>query len=125
MSALISEMDALRAEKALHGRLNTSGREPLDQRVIVLPDPVEDKVGSIYLPDQTKEQQKWAQAKGTLVAVGACVWSEAKATRGFVAPEPGARVMFAKYGGVTFKGDDEREYRIMNDEDVTAVLQEN
>lgn len=104
--------------------MNTSGREPLDQRVLVLPDPVEDKIGSILLPDQHKEQQKWAQAKGTLVAVGACAWSEAKRERDFVAPEPGARVMYAKYGGVTFKGDDDREYRIMNDEDITAVLKE-
>lgn len=104
---------------------NTSGTEPIDQRVVVLPDPVEEKTkGGIILPDAHKEKQRWAQAKGTLVAVGACAWAEAKATRGFVAPEPGARVMFAKYGGATFDGDDGREYRIMNDEDVTGVLKE-
>lgn len=104
---------------------NTSGIEPIDQRVVVLPDPVEEKTkGGIILPDQHKDQQRWAQARGTLVAAGACAWSEAKRERGFVAPEPGARVMFAKYGGVTFEGDDGEEYRIMNDEDVTAVLQE-
>lgn len=103
--------------------LNTSGIEPIDQRVVVLPDPVEERTaGGIILPDQHKEREQWAQAKGTLVAVGACAWSEAKRERGFEAPKSGARVMFAKYGGVTFEGDDGKQYRIMNDADITGVI---
>jgi co-chaperonin GroES (HSP10) len=109
---------------AQSGHLNGSGVTPIDQRVIVLPDPVETRIGSIIMPDQEVEKRKWAQAKGRLVAVGACAWAEAKATRGFFAPEPGTRVMYAKYGGVAFNGDDGLEYRIMNDEDVTGVLGE-
>ena len=102
---------------------NTSNWRPLDVRVMVKPDAVPDKVGSILLPDAVKEQDKFAQMKATLVAVGANAWCEAKAGKGFVAPEPGARVLIAKYGGILFKGDDGEDYRIMNDLDVTAVME--
>lgn len=104
--------------------MNSSGITPLDVRVLVKPDRVEEKTkGGIILPDQHKEQQKWATMKGTLVAVGVNAWAEAK-QGGFVPPEPGARVMFAKYGGVNLEGADGDEYRIMNDEDVVASLEE-
>jgi chaperonin GroES len=104
---------------------NTSGVEPLDMRVLVRPDPVEERtVGGIILPDQAIEQQKYATVKGTLIATGSNAWCEAKSARGFVAPVPGARVMIAKYGGVVLKGDDGEEYRMMNDEDVVGVLKE-
>lgn len=105
--------------------MNTSGVEPLDMRVLVKPDPTEKRTaGGIILPDQNVEQKEWAQIKGTLVAVGVNAWSEAKATRGFVPPEPGARILFSKYGGVAIDGDDGEKYRIMNDEDITGVLVE-
>ena len=102
--------------------MNTSGITPLDVRVLVRPDAVADKVGSILMPDSVKEQDKFAQMKGTLVAVGANAWCEAKAGAGFVAPEPGARVLIGKYSGIVHKGDDGEDYRIMNDSDVTGVL---
>lgn len=102
--------------------MNTSGITPLDVRVLVRPDAVSDKVGGIFLPDSVKEQDRFAQMKATLVAAGANAWCEAKAGAGFVAPEPGARVLIAKYGGILVKGDDGEDYRIMNDADVTAVL---
>lgn len=103
--------------------MNTSGIDPLDVRVLVRPDPVvEVTKGGIYLPDQVKEQEKFATVKATLVATGANAFAEAKANPSFAAPVPGARVMIAKYGGVVHKGDDGAEYRIMNDVDVIATL---
>lgn len=105
--------------------MNSSGIEPLDLRVLVKPDPVEAKTaGGIILPDQVVESKKWETCKATLVAVGSNAWAEARAARGFVAPEPGARVMVGKYSGVLVKGEDGEEYRLMNDEDVTAILKE-
>lgn len=105
--------------------MNTSGIEPLDVRVLVHPDPVvEVTKGGIYLPDQVKETEKFATVKATLVAVGVNAFAEAKANPSFSAPEPGARVMIAKYGGVNIKGEDGQEYRLMNDEDVVALLKE-
>lgn len=103
--------------------LNTSGVDPLDMRVLVLPDPVEEVTkGGIILADATKEQAKYATVKATLIAAGETAWAEAIAGGRFTPPQPGQRVMIAKYGGSVFKGDDGREYRIMNDEDVIGVL---
>lgn len=105
--------------------MNNSGIKPLDMRVLVRPDPVEKRTaGGIILPESALEQKEHAQVKATLVAVGINAWCEAKVTRGFEAPKPGARVMIAKYGGVLVTGADGQEYRIMNDQDITAVLEE-
>ena len=109
--------------------LNTSGFIPLDKRVLVLPDQVAEKAGSIFLPDSRKEQDKWAQARGTLIAIGETAWSEAvddarRHGAEFSPPIEGDRILFAKYGGVLVNGSDGREYRIMNDEDVVARLDE-
>lgn len=106
---------------------NTSGVDPLDKRVLVRADDVQEKVGSIIMPDQIKEQDRWAQTRGTLIAVGETAWAEAvdeahRHQAEFVPPKPGDRIMYAKYGGVSFKGDDGVEYRIMNDEDIVGRL---
>ncbi len=102
--------------------MNTSGIEPLDLRVLVLPDPVEDKTaGGIILPDAHKEREKFATQYGTLIAVGENAWEEASArSPSFTKPQPGDRVVISKYGGVMLTGKDGGEYRLMNDEDVVA-----
>lgn len=102
--------------------MNTSGLQPLDVRVLVLPDPIAEKVGSIIMPDAQKERDKFAQMKGTLIAIGDNAWAEAKHNSTFIPPVVGDRVLISKYGGVLVTGDDGKEYRIMNDEDVTAIL---
>jgi chaperonin GroES len=105
---------------------NTSGVTPLDLRVIVRPDPVEEVTkGGIIIPVETAEREKYATVKGTLIAAGENAWEEAAArSPHFTRPEPGERVMIAKYGGILFKGTDGADYRIMNDEDVIARLEE-
>lgn len=102
---------------------NASGIHPLDLRVIVLPDAIEEKTaGGIILPEQHKEREKYAQIRGTLVAVGVNAWEEAasRSTR-FTKPRPGDRVVISKYGGITIEGRDGREYRLLNDEDILGM----
>lgn len=102
---------------------NTSGIQPLDLKVLVLPDKVEEKKGSILMPDSVQEKDKYAMLKGTLVAVGENAWEEAAArSPEFTRPTPGERILIAKYGGILLTGDDGVEYRIMNDSDVIARL---
>lgn len=100
--------------------INTSGFVPLDLRVLVLPDAVEKvTAGGIILPEDNAERKQMAMTKGTLVAIGENAWEEAAArSAGFTRPQPGDRVVFAKYGGDTFLGADRREYRLMNDCDI-------
>jgi chaperonin GroES len=106
--------------------MNTSGIQPLDLRVLVLPDPVEMKTaGGIILPDQHTDREKYAMQFGTLVAAGENAWEEAAArSSAFVKPVPGDRVVISKYGGVLLTGKDGKEYRLMNDEDVVGRVSE-
>lgn len=97
--------------------LNTSGINPKGARILVRPEAIE-KVskGGIILHITTEEQEEMAQVYGTLVAVGEACWpDEAKWA------EPGNKVLFAKYAGQQFLGDDGAWYRIMRDKDLIAV----
>jgi chaperonin GroES len=100
---------------------NTSGYEPLDLRVLVMPDAIEKKTpGGIIMPETARERDEFAQCEGVLVAVGECSWQGSGPD--FTRPIPGDRVLFAKYGGIMIDGTDGNKYRIMNDEDVTARI---
>jgi chaperonin GroES len=107
--------------------LNTSGLDPLDNRVLVRKDPAEEKVGSIILPDSERDKKKFAMTRATVIAVGALAWAEAKHDSkqfglGFVAPIPGDRVQIGKYTGDNITGADGQEYTIINDTDVIGRL---
>jgi chaperonin GroES len=107
-------------------RMNNSGFQPLDLRVLVLPDSAEKVTkGGIILPEPEAERKQMAMTFGTLVAVGENAWEEAVA-RGphFTRPAVGERVVFAKYGGIEIKGKDGQTYRLMNDEDVVGRVLE-
>jgi co-chaperonin GroES (HSP10) len=105
---------------------NQSGIHPLDLRVLVLPDSAEKVTkGGIILPEDEVEKQDHAQCKATMIAVGENAFEEAAArSAAFTKPQPGDRVLIAKYGGIIIKGNDGVKYRLMNDEDVTARLEE-
>jgi len=101
---------------------NESGFAPFDTRVLVLPDQVADKIGSIILPEAKKEREAWAMTKGTLIAVGSNAfieWGDAADK-----PMPGDRVIIAQYAGKQHEGDDGKQYRICNDKDILAGLVE-
>lgn len=100
---------------------NASGIVPLDLRVLVKPDEAQTKIGSIALPDSAIEKAKYAGTKATLVAVGANAFKEwgEEATK----PQPGDRVHFAQYSGARLKGEDDVEYVIMNDADLTSIVE--
>lgn len=101
--------------------MNSSGITPLDLKVLVLPDPSDEITkGGIIIPETTKDRQKFAVTKATVVAVGPNAfreWGEA------YNPKPGDRVLHAQYAGSRVKGADDTDYILMNDEDVVAVLE--
>lgn len=92
--------------------------KPAGHRVLVKPDPLDtvSKGGIVLVQDKRSEK---AQDTGILVAVGPNAW------KGFDDGQPwaqtGDRVCFAQYGGTLIK-DGGEDYRILNDEDITAVL---
>lgn len=101
---------------------NPSGITPLDLRILVKPDPVEEVTkGGIILADTTKDRAKYAATKATLIQAGDNAfkeWGEARK------PVAGNRVCYAQYSGAEQKGADGERYVIMNDADVLAVIEE-
>lgn len=100
---------------------NSSGINPVDVKVLVLPDKVEEvTAGGVYKPQQSVDKEKYATTRATLVAVGPNAFSEwGDGNR----PTPGARVLVAQYAGSRAKGDDKQEYVLANDEDVIGTLE--
>jgi co-chaperonin GroES (HSP10) len=96
--------------------------KPAGHRVLVKPDEVEEKVGSLYLAVETKERRANEQIFGTLVAIGANAWKAFD--DGSAWAKVGDRVTFAKYGGFTIEDPVTKEkLRLLNDEDICAVVE--
>lgn len=105
--------------------MNPSGIQPIEFRVLVEPLAISDKVGSIIIPDSKRDQEKYAQTKGRIVAVSPFAFNyfdiEGEQTD---KPKAGALVLYAKYAGVVVKGKDGKDYTIISDKDVCAVIEE-
>ena len=98
---------------------NQSGIKPVGYRVLVRPDPIDKMTkGGIYIPPSTLEQHSNAQTLGTLVEAGTDAWDKWPAKWA----APGDRVLFAKYGGLDLRGSDGEVYRLLNDQQITAVV---
>lgn len=97
---------------------NNSGIQPVDLKVLFLPDPTEEKIGSILLSDQEKERRAWKRNRGTIVALGKSTFAE-----WLEKPQPGDRVVISQNAGSKALGDDDQEYWIINDEDILARLE--
>ena len=100
---------------------NTSGIHPKGHRVLILPDAVEEvtQSGIILSVGENRDRERLAQLKGTIVEVGDSAWLDQ--------PSPWAKVgdhvIFGKYSGLIYDGADEKEYRIINDLDVVALVE--
>lgn len=99
------------------------GFAPVEYNVVVRPEDVSDKVGSIFIANATKEKEELACVRGRLVAVSPLAFNYAEWPEGKM-PNPGAAVIFAKYAGVLIKGRDGNEYRLCKDKDIAAVVEE-
>jgi len=99
---------------------NKSGIQPIEYKVLVLPDILSDAtVGGIIRPDRVKEIEQAAAVRGWLVAAGG------KAFQDFGEPMPkiGDRVQYAKYSGVhEVPGADGKQYILCNDKDIAAII---
>lgn len=96
--------------------------KPVGHKILVKPDTVETvSKGGIILVDETVNDGKRHVDTGTLVAVGHQAWM------GFGDSQPwakvGDRIVFERYGGSKYT-DGDIEYRIMNDEDIDAIIKE-
>lgn len=100
---------------------NSSGIYPKGHRVLIRAEEVEEKTqGGILLPGEITKREQLAEIRGRVVAIGSTAYSDQA--------EPfckvGDRVIFAKYSGIIYDGKDGVEYRVINDLDVVAKLDE-
>jgi chaperonin GroES len=91
--------------------------------VLVAVEPAEQKTaGGIILPDATKDKNQIVQQRGRIVSVGPVAFDFADFAGS--EPKPGDAIMFAKLAGFKATGKDDREYRVILDRDVAAMIEE-
>ena len=101
--------------------MNESGIHPQGDRVLVQVEEIKmDEGKAIFVPDFIKDDHERAQMAGVLVEVGCDAWSDYSQPFASI----GQRVMYARHGGIEITGKDGAKYRIMNDTDITATLED-
>ena len=86
--------------------------KPLEDRVLVLPAPAEEKtIGGIIIPDSAKEKP----LKGKVIAIGNGTKDEEMVVK------PDDTVLYGKYAGTEIELDGEK-YLIMKQSDILAIL---
>lgn len=107
------------------------GFEPTEYNVIIAPEDIETVTkGGIILTDDKKEREGLAAVRGRLVSVSplAFTYHDAHGAphrsgwHGVEPPKAGDAVIYKKYGGILTDGEDGKEYRILKDSDVIAVI---
>lgn len=101
---------------------------PVEYRVLVHPFKIEEtdeilkgaKEAGIYIPEDNNQREQMTQQKGRLIAMGGNAFTDWQ----YPIPAIGDVVLFAKYSGYTIKGEDGEFYRMLNDKDISAIINE-
>lgn len=107
---------------------NPSGITPDEFKVLIAPKEAAEKIGSLYIPEETKEKEKFAATEGVIVAVSPLaflyVTEEERAQYNAPKRQVGDRVIYTKYGGVRVRGRDGKDYLLIADKDIHATIEE-
>ena len=102
------------------------GVVPLEYKVLVKPSDAEvdpalarARAAGLKLPQDVLDRELAAQIVAEFVAAGANAFEDWKNKR---LPKPGDMVLIAKYAGVTLKGADGVEYRMLSDKDISGLI---
>lgn len=99
---------------------NTSGIYPVEYKVLIRPEKVEEKTkGGIILPETAREKEKYNVTEGTLIAVSPNAFTDPD---WLDPPKVGARVLYDRFAGSTVKGKDGEDYRLINDKEIGAII---
>lgn len=107
-------------------------RHPVEYKVLVRPDDVMKKsAGGIIVPPSVQAMLKNSMCKGVIEMVsmtaftffdGSCLSYEEVCEKYPHTPRVGDHVLFGKFAGAEWKGDDGVDYRIVNDKDIISVI---
>ena len=107
---------------------NESGIYPLEYKVLIKMMPKEDITkGGIYIPETSKEKEQVAREVGMFISAGGLAFTGEKGTPAWPKdniPKPGAYVLFDRYAGSIQPGMDGEDYRICNDSELGAIVEE-
>ena len=100
---------------------NVSGITPLLNRVLLKPLFVVNKSagGIILATDEMSEREQMANTTGEVVAIGDLAFQGEYEAPPF---KVGDKIIFAKYAGLMYVGKDGNKYRMINDDDITGIL---
>lgn len=74
--------------------------------------------GGIIIPVRSQEKEEMAQMYATLIEAGSEAWNDESCARATV----GERIIFAKYSGSLFRGNDGIQYRLIRDKELVATI---
>lgn len=100
------------------------GLRPVEYNVIIAPAVMPEKKGSLFLPDEARESMGLAMQVGRIIDASPLAFGYERWPDEALIPGRGDLVWFARYGGGLFEGLDGREYRIVKDKDIGAVIEE-
>lgn len=100
--------------------MNNSGIYPVGVSVLVKPDSVEQtsESGIIISTNQEHEREEMRQTDGIVVAIADNAFYDESKPRCQI----GDRVIMAAYAGMRRIGNDGEWYRLINDDDIKAIL---
>lgn len=105
---------------------NESGVRPLRYGLVVKPKRVEKKVGSIHLPDEQVDKDKWRQSRGEVIAIGDLAFTMGTPGQAdhFIDRDPpkvGDVVIYREYNGQKVAEVGEDRYLILQDSEIIGV----
>lgn len=103
--------------------MNPTGIIPVEFKVLIKVSDI-DFSPVILLPDTVRDKQQMANDRGILVAVSDMAFSDWKGRK----PKAGDAVIFNRYAGSVIhyqkKGKDREQFRLCNDKDICAIIEE-
>lgn len=103
---------------------NEAGVVPLGYNVIVKPQKVEEKRGSIYIPEAAQDREGFRQSRGKVIALGELAFTLGQPGSDHWAfrqsPEVGDWVRYHEYRGQRFKHNGE-VYLHLKDSEILAI----
>ena len=101
------------------------GLQPTEYNVVVATAKAEAKIGSILIPDEAKDAMEMGMQVARIVVASPIAfnydkWEGCEDQK----PQQGDLVWIARYAGALFDGLDGKQYRIIKDKDVGALIPE-